>query len=324
MHKVCPQSCLAYPYSIVSWAQGHLWICWSPQYQRSFSIAYKWSRLIPNHHRTKHIISSGHYSGQQGSHMVFISWKSPKFWSLVLEYSLILTLKVLEKPLYLSQQVYKLMLDITCFIHFATAGTKIYVLLIFLKKIHPIQWDWNICFDYLTTVYLYWNSALKSYASGQLMRCHHTFLGQTLSKADSKFGPSQWETASLYNSVCHWLCVSLESALLRMLNWDLIALVSLTHMPFLQLNKSHYRECLSKKPSFQGLPCMLKTHLASKIQRPAKTAPVWLISTGWHFWRGTHWKQVVNKCFGYWNGIVIILMIIFIIDCTRSCLVDNF
>ena len=33
-------------------------------------------------------------------------------------------------------------------------------------------------------------------------------------RADSRFAPSQWETALLCNDVSHWLCTSLESALL--------------------------------------------------------------------------------------------------------------
>ena len=32
-------------------------------------------------------------------------------------------------------------------------------------------------------------------------------------KADSRSAPSQWETALLCNDVSHWLCASLESAL---------------------------------------------------------------------------------------------------------------
>ena len=36
-------------------------------------------------------------------------------------------------------------------------------------------------------------------------------------RADSKFVPSQWETALLYNDVSHWLGASLESALLMYL-----------------------------------------------------------------------------------------------------------
>ena len=36
-----------------------------------------------------------------------------------------------------------------------------------------------------------------------------------LNKADSRFAPSQWETALLCNDVSHWLGTNLESALLN-------------------------------------------------------------------------------------------------------------
>ena len=43
----------------------------------------------------------------------------------------------------------------------------------------------------------------------------HVFL--IMSRADSRFAPSQWETALLCNAVSHWLVASLESALHEML-----------------------------------------------------------------------------------------------------------
>ena len=44
---------------------------------------------------------------------------------------------------------------------------------------------------------------------------NHNYKGRTLSiyRADSRFAPSQWETALLCNDVSHWLGASLESAL---------------------------------------------------------------------------------------------------------------
>ena len=53
--------------------------------------------------------------------------------------------------------------------------------------------------------------------------CHHDTLGfsvvlcctLTYHRADSRFAPSQWETALLCNDVFHWLGASLESALFK-------------------------------------------------------------------------------------------------------------
>ena len=41
------------------------------------------------------------------------------------------------------------------------------------------------------------------------------------SRVDSRFAPSQWETALLCNAVSHWLGASLESALLFCVTWML-------------------------------------------------------------------------------------------------------
>ena len=42
-------------------------------------------------------------------------------------------------------------------------------------------------------------------------------------RADSRFAPSQWETALLCNDVSHWLGASLESAMYVSVNWIIIA-----------------------------------------------------------------------------------------------------
>ena len=43
----------------------------------------------------------------------------------------------------------------------------------------------------------------------------HRCAGRSIRYADSRFAPSQWETALLCNDVSHWLGASLESALIR-------------------------------------------------------------------------------------------------------------
>ena len=45
----------------------------------------------------------------------------------------------------------------------------------------------------------------------------------TLSWADSRFAPSQWETALLCNDVSHWLSANLESALLSFRCMDMVS-----------------------------------------------------------------------------------------------------
>ena len=45
----------------------------------------------------------------------------------------------------------------------------------------------------------------------------------TLSWADSRFAPSQWETALLCNDVSHWLGANLESALLSFRCMDMVS-----------------------------------------------------------------------------------------------------
>ena len=44
----------------------------------------------------------------------------------------------------------------------------------------------------------------------------HPVLSSMYFRADSRFAPRQWETASLCNDVCHWLGISLESTLYLM------------------------------------------------------------------------------------------------------------
>ena len=39
---------------------------------------------------------------------------------------------------------------------------------------------------------------------------------RTITRADSRFAPSQWATALLYNDVSHWLGASLEAALITL------------------------------------------------------------------------------------------------------------
>ena len=48
-------------------------------------------------------------------------------------------------------------------------------------------------------------------------------LGHHSSRADSRFAPSQWETALLCNAVSHWLGTNLESALLITVSADVLA-----------------------------------------------------------------------------------------------------
>ena len=46
-----------------------------------------------------------------------------------------------------------------------------------------------------------------------VMRAMFVLLCDTITRVDSRFEPSQWETALLCNDVSHWLGTSLESAL---------------------------------------------------------------------------------------------------------------
>ena len=64
---------------------------------------------------------------------------------------------------------------------------------------------------------VYHSSTLRIYRiveSKYVVRCYHTSVACLIKyRADSRFAPSQWETALLCNDVSHWLGASLESAL---------------------------------------------------------------------------------------------------------------
>ena len=47
-----------------------------------------------------------------------------------------------------------------------------------------------------------------------ILRGHFFDIGKIIPRADSRFAPSQWETALPCNGVSHWLGASLESALI--------------------------------------------------------------------------------------------------------------
>ena len=55
----------------------------------------------------------------------------------------------------------------------------------------------------------------------QIMSPYCVTRPQCVNRADSRFAPSQWETALLCNNVSHWLGASLESALCKVTATDL-------------------------------------------------------------------------------------------------------
>ena len=58
---------------------------------------------------------------------------------------------------------------------------------------------------------------------------------KTITRADSRFAPSQWETALLCNDISHWLGANLESALVTILSEALTKWPSLgTHLNILR------------------------------------------------------------------------------------------
>ena len=57
-----------------------------------------------------------------------------------------------------------------------------------------------------------WSMLVRN-APGYVTSLRNYLPWYTIYRADSRFAPSQWETALLYNDVSHWLDANLESAL---------------------------------------------------------------------------------------------------------------
>ena len=77
-------------------------------------------------------------------------------------------------------------------------------------------WWW--CDIMWTALWNWMNFRVFIYQTDSFLFGHHyLFLTETVGnicRADSRFAPSQWETALLCNDVSHWLGASLESALI--------------------------------------------------------------------------------------------------------------
>ena len=69
--------------------------------------------------------------------------------------------------------------------------------------------------------YHYINPISYEHSKGKHYKTACKFHGMycTYTRADSRFAPSQWETALLCNDVSHWLGASLESALYTNASW---------------------------------------------------------------------------------------------------------
>ena len=69
--------------------------------------------------------------------------------------------------------------------------------------------------------YHYINPISLEHSKGKHYKTACKFHGMycTYTRADSRFAPSQWETALLCNDVSHWLGASLESALYTNASW---------------------------------------------------------------------------------------------------------
>ena len=81
-------------------------------------------------------------------------------------------------------------------------------------------------------------------------------------KADSRFAPSQWETALFCNEVFHWLGASLESALTTYVLSSFQAMVSVLHTACTEFvfHLSFYSLCIC---AFAGFCIFTETKLSS-------------------------------------------------------------
>ena len=83
-----------------------------------------------------------------------------------------------------------------------------------------------------------------------------------LTRADSRFAPSQWETALLCNNVSHWLGANLESALLTQECWlQCINLLLNIHVTVVQDYRPQY---------FMNLHHIYYTYLSYYEHKPYK------------------------------------------------------
>ena len=80
---------------------------------------------------------------------------------------------------------------------------------------HAMTWQHSSLGHYLyTNLEWPWGCCWSTDASGDLLVDMYSSC-ILIHEADSRFAPSQWETALLCNDVSHWLGASLESALIQ-------------------------------------------------------------------------------------------------------------
>ena len=130
----------------------------------------------------------------------------------------------------------------------------------------------------------------------------------TYVRADSRFAPSQWETALLCNDVSHWLGANLESALYVCQTWSSLCLLMAQHLMMLGHQQTQWwlqkKQTLSTKISSAEMilnDTLLLRNSYKNIWLLRETNPRAIVTAcWWQKWDFPTKNEVISRVFYGW------------------------